>query len=184
MSLEARYYSIANTIDNFKIAIVGKDPYPTKATGIPFHKEDWLSLLRRNSCGQYVLSSLGIDLVKAQEEFSSPANLFINLLTNQKIIFLNASYTYLGKGAKLENKKHLTHLLDAYNRNQPVFVKTKEIILCGQAEFIEQFHNKEFNFHKAIHPCIQNTLRPNRNKNWNHWWKSNSLNKKFLLKKA
>ena len=88
------YLNTVNKKSNLTLVIVGKDPFPSSPTGIPFCKETWKEQLRPNNSGLYVLKSIGIDVQNAETSYLEPSSLFHDLVS-QGIVFLNCSYHFL-----------------------------------------------------------------------------------------
>ena len=163
---------------SYKLAIVGKDPYPTDPIGIPFCKPDWKSMCDGRCSGLVVLKSLGIDVEKAKNQ-ASPRALFIYLV-RKGIIFLNLSYHFLNGPVK---RHHLKILEEAYGINHAYFLKSEEIIFCGEAKKIqwvgESYPNSHFVLHHShfvLHPDMRNKWRSP----YDEWWSENALKRKFF----
>jgi hypothetical protein len=174
--LPQKYKEALDSKDLFRLTIVGKDPYPQKAVGIPFCKPSWESMCDKRISGLFVLQSLGLDIKKARAEFYSPVEFFIYLVREKGIAFLNRSYHYLG-GAVL--KKHDPQLEDAEKINQKYLQKSQNTVLCGRWQEKHR-HQKDFdNLNYAIHPDIRN--RNLNRASWSEWWSEGALKKKFRL---
>lgn len=111
-----------------KLAIMGRDPYPEDAVGIPFAKPTVLQTAKSLS-GSRIVQSLGID-VKTWRGCDI-RSLFEKLL-KQRIVFLNASYKFLGKGP-LALGKHGPQLHCANTINSVIINSTENVVLCGEA---------------------------------------------------
>ncbi len=111
------------------LVIMGKDPFPSGATGIPFCKEDWDEQTKLTCSGRTVLDSLGIDLECAKENFNSPSLLF-EALRKEGILFLNASYRFIGGRIRKRDPQHQSYLEEALNINIPILSAAQNIILC------------------------------------------------------
>jgi uracil DNA glycosylase len=131
--LPASYLDVLSTNNFFKLVIIGKDPFPTAPTGIPFCKSSWIEHEQANNSGLYVLRSLWIDLNGAKHRYSVPAGLFYYLAT-QGIVFLNASYHFLN--VKTIPQKDYQYIDMALNINEPIIRNAKDVLLCGQAKVI------------------------------------------------
>ena len=158
---------------------MGKDPYPTDATGIPFCKPSWDQQLAENCSGRYVLNSLGCEEEVIREKYKYPNCLFEDLL-GCGIVFLNVSYQYIG--AKLSREKHLHYLQESYKYNRAVLESASIVLCCGEAKNIRWVMPKtDERFHFIIHPDIRNKVNPGRNVRWKEWWDKDVLYDKFLL---
>ncbi len=113
-----------------QLAVVGKDPFPSNATGIAFCKPAWDQQLAENCSGRHVLLSLGFDPSATQAEYATPSLLFERLRT-VGIVFLNASYIYVG--TPIRKAKHLAHLQHAYQVNKVILEAAKAVLYCGEA---------------------------------------------------
>jgi uracil DNA glycosylase len=126
MGSVSSYFKKIAGIDNFKLVIVGQDPYPQYATGIPFSKPSWNDL-KKNHSGHYVFASLaGPDY---SEKFETPDE-FVMFLADKKIALLNASYDYM-QGQSPSKKRHLAFVEKAMSRNMDVINKAGKVLLCG-----------------------------------------------------
>ena len=61
---------------SLRLAIVGKDPFPSGATHIPFCKASWHEQRQANSSAQYVLASLGYDMAHLEKRYATPITFF------------------------------------------------------------------------------------------------------------
>jgi len=174
--LPEAYKNILLTRQYVDLIIVGKDPYPTSAAGIPFCKESWKELLRVNCSGYHVLSALGVDLVAAKEKFSTPIILF-EALAVEGIAFLNASYHFLN--SERIYKKHFCFIEMATAVNKLIIEKTKVCILCGQAKVIKDYIPAQTDIFEVIHPDVQNR-KFNKNA-WEQVWLPKTLKSTFDL---
>ena len=111
-----------------KLAIVGRDPYPDDAIGIPFAKPTVQQTASSLSGGK-IFQSLGIDIRSWRGK--EVRTLFEKLL-KQRIVFLNTSYVFLGKGP-LAQRKHGVFLHCANTANSTIIDNTKQVVLCGEA---------------------------------------------------
>lgn len=127
MSSVSDYFKKISGIGNFKLVIVGQDPYPRLATGIPFSKPSWDDL-KRNHSGHYLFSALiGPDY---RTDYKTPDKLVISL-ADKGVAILNASYRFM-RGKAPSEKKHRKFVEEAYALNGEIFKKAKRILLCGQ----------------------------------------------------
>ena len=175
--LPESYKDILESKSCFDLTIVGKDPYPTSPVGIPFCKESWGEFLMDNCSGYHVLLSLGVNLVAAQDNYSTPNTLFEKLAI-EGIAFLNASYHLLNSEKIL--KKHLCYIETAIPANKPIIEKSNACILCGQAKIINSYIPGQANIFEVIHPDVQN--RKYKKEEWDGIWLPNILKNIFDLK--
>jgi hypothetical protein len=169
------YKKIIQRREKFVLTIVGKDPYPTAPTGIPFCKNSWEELLRDNCSGSHVIASLGIEIEEAKRKMTTSQ--FFNELAMHGVAFLNASYHFL----ETSNipKKDFTYIEKALETNSAIIEKSEHVILCGQAKvllsyFTDNGHMKEF-----IHPDTRN--RGTRKEAWESIWSPNRLKVEYNL---
>jgi uracil DNA glycosylase len=111
-----------------KLAIVGRDPYPKDAIGIPFAKPT-IPQTASSLSGGKIFQSLGID-VRAWR--GKDIRMLFEKLLKQRIVFLNASYVFLGKGP-LAQGKHGVFLHCANTANSAIINNTEQVVLCGEA---------------------------------------------------
>jgi uracil DNA glycosylase len=126
--LDPEYLQKINSIDSFKLAIVGRDPYPTEPINIHFIKHTWNGL-DCNSAGRYVVRSLCGTI--SEIKYGYPL-CFAFYLLDCGVVLLNSSYHYLNKET-IRNKRHKIFIDDAYSVNKIIFKKSKIILLCGDA---------------------------------------------------
>ncbi len=174
--LPESYLTIVSTIINVKLVIVGKDPFPTAPTGIPFCKGSWEEQLKDNNSGYHILESLGINLEYAKTNYITPSGLF-HKLASKGLVFLNCSYHFLdAKG--LPTKDH-SYVDKALTVNEPIIRKADNVLLCGESKILEKKIIGINCFHSAVHPDIHNrSIRPIK---WNYWWKRNAIKQFFDL---
>lgn len=174
--LPKSYLDIVSTIINVKLVIVGKDPFPTAPTGIPFCKASWEEQLKDNNSGFHVLKSLGINLEYAKANCNTPSSLF-HKLAEKGVTFLNCSYHFLDTSG-LPKKDH-SYVDKACTVNEPIIRKADNVLLCGEAKIIEEKIIGIDCYHRAVHPDIQNrALRPLK---WRDWWAENAIKHFFDL---
>jgi len=63
------YINILNEKGSYFLTIVGKDPYPSDAIGIPFCKPSWNSFCKNNVSGFTIIKSLGFDIMVLRSQF-------------------------------------------------------------------------------------------------------------------
>lgn len=151
-----------------RIVIVGRDPYPQGAMGIPFCKKTWKELDNR-SAGRIILKTyheININL--------EPVDSFYAMAQNG-IIVVNASYFILGERYTLN--KHYIYVKESWDLiNKKIFLnlnKSVQILLCGDAK---KMLNKEFLIEAGVvakikevsHPCLQS--RNKNSKKWDETW--------------
>jgi hypothetical protein len=123
LEIHTEYYDLLLKSEKIKILIVGRDPYPIDAMGIPFCKVDMSSLQDKRSSGYHVLNSLGINLTDGRE----PIQIFYDLLNDDKIGFVNACY-FLPKQHTERYKIKFSTLL-----NLPIYKKADSVVLTESA---------------------------------------------------
>ena len=111
-----------------KLAIVGRDPYPEEAIGIPFAKPT-IAKTASSLSGGVIFRSLGVDI---QAWRGNDVKILFEKLLKQRIVFLNASYVFLGKGP-LVQRKHGAYLHCANTANSIIINGTEQVVLCGEA---------------------------------------------------
>lgn len=172
--LPSFYAKIIKSVENVKLSIIGKDPYPTAPMGIPFCKSNWKEFTAYNCSGKYVIESLGSDLAEAEILYNSPDDLFCNL-AEKGIVFLNASYYFLDSSTI--TKKHMQFVENSLAINLPIIKRSENVLLCGQAKVLNSILKTEFE--EAIHPDVRNkAMRPEL---WETYWAKDKLKTKFNL---
>lgn len=161
-----------------QLIVVGKDPFPTDATGIPFCKTTWEQQLAFNCSGQYVLRSLGVNLMEAQRAYLTPSALF-EYLASIGILFLNASYTFIGQ--KIRKSKHWEHLYAAHLVNDPFIRVANKVIYCGEAQKIKWVTDIDTGW-CVVHPDVRNRVNPRTSMRWSTVWNDNALRDTFGLR--
>lgn len=163
-----------------QLAVIGKDPFPSDPTGIPFCKPSWGQQLDLKCSGLYVLHSLGLDITAIQENHPTPRSLF-EFLRTEGIVFLNASYIYIG--GKITQTKHLQHLIAAYTLNKNIIEAAKTVIYCGEASKIRWIAPiEQSGSHCVIHPDVRNKNREITSDRWSIWWEPNALVDRLNIK--
>lgn len=162
---------------SLQVVIVGRDPFPKYATGIPFCKPNWDQQLANNCSGKYVLLSLGIDLAAAQQAHSTPQELFEKLRSNG-IVFLNASYKLVGD--KIRLSKHKKYLSEANEINKKFIEAAKTVRYCGEAKKINWISPISMDL-CVVHPDIRNKYNPNTRERWLASWSPNALHEQLGL---
>ncbi len=166
--------------DTILLAIVGKDPFPQDPKAIPFCKSDWDSQLRRTCSGRHVLCSLGVDIEDARRCYEVPDELF-KALRNAGIVFLNASYQYLG--CSITRQKHLGWLEQAHEVNLPFLTKAKTVILCGEAKRIRWLPGMKQMGIAVVHPderCRISRCERVR-AGWAKYWSPMAISRRFQI---
>ncbi len=154
-----------------QVAVVGKDPFPTAATQIPFCKPTWREQLAMNCSGRYVLASLGIKLSEAEGVYERPQDLF-EALRSVGIVFLNASHSEIG--GTISRSKHLPLLAETYAANKPFLHAAKSVILCGEAWKI-RWVEPTLRGDVSIHPDVRNKHNPRTKERWKQSWEEKAL---------
>lgn len=172
--LPPNYIDVVARRKRFHLVIVGKDPFPTAPTGIPFCKPSWHEQNKRNGSGVFVLESIGVDVSAAMRAHTEPADLFCSLAA-QGIIFLNCSYHFLAtRGLP---KKDYTYVDMALNVNEPIIRNAENVVLCGQSKILQEKLDTFDRFHKVVHPDPRNRRRAE----WQDFWEKNKLQQHFDL---
>lgn len=164
-----------------KLVIMGRDPYPKAAMGIPFAKPTVQQTARSLSGGK-IIQSLAIDTKAWQGK--DVQSLFEKLL-RQRIAFLNASYKYLGKGP-ITLGKHGAQLHCANAINSVIINSTENVVLCGEAAKGYKWANGlssgailPAKFHCATHPSARVYNRDEAE--FQKYWAPNALMDMFNL---
>jgi len=182
--LPSKYISLLTSQKFFRVAVVGKDPFPTSPSGIPFCKPTWGEQLRDNCSGKHVLKSLGVEVEVAADNplYPTPEELFLHL-ASQGIAFLNASYHFLGKGRAFPKYLYCC-LLEANATNFPIVAKSERTLLLGLAKVVAPFIEEKYphlinHITTVIHPDTHNrAMRPTE---WHAWWLPNALKDELQL---
>lgn len=182
------------------LLIVGHDPYPTGAIGIPFCKRTWKEFRKRGS-GRIILNALGWEIPaekKSKEgtgktkfriipvsEISPPEFFERQLLKKSGIAFVNLSYSHLG-GVKKTAKEKL--LRQAWKINKPILEKAKHALICSAEakRFIER-QVKDPELQKKILYAYHPSGRFLANMSvemYGRFWKPNGLLKVFKMDSA
>jgi len=159
---------------NIKLVIIGQDPFPTDANGIPFCKNDLKNI--KNTSGGYILKRLGIPSFDANDGIST----FYELL-EKGVLFLNLSNQLL----KSEDGKWLSRdridalLIESFNTNKIILSKLNASVLIlrlGSQKKLSGFYKA--NYYKAykdkynmltkIHPSPFNRNRDAWKKFWDN----------------
>ncbi len=164
-----------NTIrkSTVKNGIIGRDPYPKGAIGIPFCKKLWPDIDDR-SAGLFILNTF----YKIDKNID-PVFLFHEMAHNGTIV-INASYYILGEPYKASvHKKCVDEAWDTINKDLILSLNSEgNIYLCGDAGKMLKhiFDDKEIKqsikatVKYVSHPCLQSR---NRNKSrWDETWKA------------
>ena len=172
--LDRDYVAKIKQLQRIRLAIVGKDPYPRGACGIPFVKDTWHDL-QGNSAGFCVFrSAFGQDPRKGLGSPRDAAFLFLE----GGVVLLNASYYFLGEKAPIESL-HRTYVADSYKVNGPILDDSELVRLCGAASKMISWvvGTMPLSFKRVPHPSMQsrNRLRNERKGEWDEWWASGRL---------
>ena len=178
--LPTEYVEALDSNETFCLIIMGKDPYPKEAVGIPFCKPSWDSMCDKRISGLFVLQSIGLDIKKARNGFKVPADYFVYLAKEKGIAFLNLSYHYLNDSVR---KKHYVQLQSAEKVNKKYLFRSKATVLCGEAKKIIWYEGDYPSLHYAVHPSRQCNIHKNQKvrDSWSEWWSDGALKKKFQL---
>src|SRR5690554_3297471 len=167
--MDTSYQTLLNSLTDIKLVIVGKDPFPTDAIGIPFCKPNWAEQLKSNSSGFHVLNSLGVISEDIEKIHPHPIDCFYHL-ANNGIVFLNLSYEFIG--GKLKKVEHIVQRQQAFEINRPIMEIAERIILCGEANKNRWNNFEHPNIVEVVHPDNRNRtsrfedVRNKRDMNW------------------
>lgn len=162
-----------------KLVIMGKDPFPKGATGIPFCKPSWEEQLNPTSSGFIVINSLGISRNHLEADFVTPTNCFFEL-ASKGIVFLNLSYSFID--GSIRKEKHQVELRKGFETNEKFLLRANKILLCGEANK-NRWNGFDAEVDEVVHPDIRNGIsRYERiRKDWLATWSFNSLNTRYNL---
>lgn len=152
-----------------KLAIVGKDPYPDGAIGLPFAKKDMTSQDKCES-GYVILWALGLFFFPQNED---DVNNLYNRLLQEGIVFLNVSYKYLGKRESLKKSVHLPYLQCANSINKIILDHAQSVLLCNSAKNGFLWTNNLNEKNLSINFKIKNHPSGNNAKQWCQIWAEN-----------
>ena len=167
-----RNYLSLIELDRVQLVILGKDAYPTDATGVAFCKSTWEAQTAPNCSGLYVLQALGVDCAaeKRREIERKPLDLF-NRLAQSGVAFLNASYSSpLGK--RFSIKANLGALVEAYELNKAIIEVARTVIRCGEARRMDWVpgSDTEMKYFDVVHPDKRNSFNKCTKDRWNKLW--------------
>lgn len=179
--LPEEYINALGTKEEYCLTIMGKDPYPRGATGIPFCKPDWDTFCAYGVSGLSVFRSLGVDIRSVRSKFNQPSDYFIYLVQEKGVVFLNLSYHFLA--GRCGKKKHSEQLRNAEEINRQYLHKSKNIILCGEANKIRWYEDTYNDIHSVVHPDIRNKYSSYESvKNcWLDYWRDTALKEKYNI---
>lgn len=182
--LPADYRAAIDVQTTILAVFVGKDPFPTAPVGLPFCKDTWAEQLKDNCSGKHLLQSIGVDVQRASQTYSTPKDLFI-ALARQGILMLNASYHFLG--ARDFQRVDVPLLEEANTVNLPVIGRAQRVFLLGQAKVLLPYVQRNFPEMKdkvvpLIHPDVQN--RKFKRAKWEEIWLPNVLKERLKLQLA
>lgn len=165
-----------------ELTIMGKDPYPGARTHIPFCKPDWAAMEEHTCSGLFVLQSLGIDLARTKARHSLPEDLFVWLVEEHGIAFLNLSYHFLGEVAR--KGKHQAELRAAELRNRTALGASKNVLLLGEAAKHRWYGVRPAHCLNVVHPDNRNRITrcTKTRQAWASWWAPHQLAARFNLK--
>lgn len=191
MDLLKSYLEQAMETETIHLVIMGKDPFPTDSTGIPFCKPDWKKQKKGKGAGYYVLRSVcGEDVFEEEwqkKQYDEPQKLF-EALGREGLVFLNASYVLL-------EGKNQRQLLEASFEINEFFLRCAEhVVICGKkAETLYSYNKEKYGVKKSwqhvVHPCgmskgnkKENSRGKEIGKEWQEWWGTGgAIKKKFKL---
>lgn len=149
-----------------KLVVVGKDPYPEGALGLPFAKKDMSSQDKCDS-GFVILWALGIAFFPQNKD---DVNKLYKELLQEGIVFLNVSYKYLGKRVPLEKSIHLPYLHCANSFNKIILDHAQSVLLCNSAKNGFLWPNNLNKKTKPANIMIGNHPSGNNAKQWKQTW--------------
>lgn len=169
--------------DNIKLVIIGQDPYPEGANGVPFCKDNLKNI--KSTSGGLILQRIGHQAFGDNDG----VNTFIRLLESG-ILFMNLSYELLKNDeGKWLSKERIKKLLDdGYTRNQEILemlppeaivlrLGTQKRINTFFNETYKNFFSEKFRIQSVIHPSPFNRKR----ESWINLWGNEAINTKDLL---
>lgn len=161
------------------VAIVGKDPFPTDAIGVPFCKSTWSEQWKNNSSGFHVLNSIGISEI-TRNGFLSPIDCF-NFLALNGVVFLNISYRFIGE--PIRRGRHINQMQQAFQINRPIMQMAGLVLLCGEAEKNRWNDFAHPNYREIVHPDNRNRISryQSTRDQWSENWDANALNRRLNL---
>ena len=173
-----------------QLVVVGKDPYPRSAVEIPFCKESLTELYVHNCSGGVVLNSLGYSKASAQKLYGGDSLSLFLALRESGVVFLNAIYrdtkdaeTSRDIGKKILKARDIDALKRAYEQNEDVLVRAKNVILCGEAKKLVRWlpgvplSAEGGHVHCVVHPDVRNKWRDE----WIAWWAPDAVRIRFGL---
>jgi hypothetical protein len=170
--LKNEYFERLSKVPTLKLVIIGQDPYPSGANGIAFCKNTFDELLHPSCCGKEILYSLDINIDSAIKNFSSPIELFYDLLDNG-IAFINVNHEMF-----TDQAQNLS-IFKPYN--QSFLEKAEQIVVLGLSkakdafkQYYSEFENVEF----LIHPSAKAKL--NSPIDWKKKWNKTHLKNNYL----
>lgn len=176
ISVTTREYLSKAPKGPLSLVIVGQDPFPTGATGIPFSKETWKEQLAPSSAALYVLNTLGIDADAAKAEFKSCPDELFRALRDQGVVVLNASYT-LPDERKSSALSWSAVLDESRTYDRGILERAERTVLCGRiAQRLSKLpyvNNPEH----YVHPAVRNKTHPitSVREAWHKQWGNPSL---------
>lgn len=177
------YHQAIDRQSSLRLVLVGKNPYPNGATGIPFIKSEWPDMKLRSCSGRHVLESLtGMSIDDLHSKYFLPRDLAMRLLTEAGIVLLNASY-FQGPW----RAQYIKMSWDDSNREIIVSAAGRgaQVLLCGQAGVIEPWVKKEGLWPgHAPHPSLQSRASLSRfryEEQWHSCWDRGALKEAFRL---
>jgi len=173
--LEKEYLTEIGKTPQFKLAIIGRDPYPNDAENIPFIKREW-KLLDGRSAGKFLFNSLlGDDL----DLSDSPRKVAFDLL-GKGVVLLNASYHFLGTGLKKDI--HTSFAVEASKVNLPIIAKSENVIVCNSAiKLLRWAEYLDTRFKIVPHPSKQSRNALNEDAKWDSVWAKGALRKIYSI---
>lgn len=186
-ALEENYLDICKKINKIDLVIMGKDPFPKDAMGIPFCKKNWRLLSNKGESGFRILNSLNyknfdINNYLNDKCILTPQEYFIKL-AKKGIIMLNASYYFLERET-ISRKRHFDFVYSSLEVNFPIIKKAENIILCGDAYELMNWvvDGLSKNKFKVPHPSMQSHNNKNTdNDEWDKYWGEGKLKAKYDL---
>ena len=178
--MDNNYRNLISSLPAIRVAIVGKDPFPTNPTGVPFCKPTWSEQLEVNSSGFYMLNSIGIsETIRAS--FPLPIDCF-NFLASNGVVFLNLSYDFIG--VTMRKGLHQNQMHQAFQINRPIMQMAEVLLLCGEAKKNRWNDFVHPNSMEVVHPDYRNSFSRYQSvrDQWNeNWGINNALNRKLNL---
>lgn len=175
--MDKRYLDACEKKMNIKLCIVGRDPYPNNAIGIPFCKSSWSELKDKRIAGYHIIKSFFGDFNFNNPLHETPRETFMELI-DFGVVFLNASYAFLNK-EYLNKNKHNNFVRESFKINKRIMEKSKIIFLTGDAFEMIKWVSSDYidKKYKVPHPSLQGRNAMKDKDEWLTYWEKGKLSK-------